>query len=155
MKLNWRIIGLFSASVAPWVLYEGCANSNPAAPTAANGGKFFAIMADSAPFYQYGPQQSYGPDKKLPKDALVTLIRSSFGYCKVKLASGEQGYVASQDIQVAPPAMVAAATAPAATSSAAKRVRFDPSDPRFAPPPAELLPDIEPTPIPTPSNSPH
>jgi hypothetical protein len=73
----------------------------------------------------------------------------------VKLASGEQGYVASQDIEVAPPALVASATAPAATSSAAKRVRFDPSDPRFAPPPAEPLPEIEPTPIPTSSNSPH
>jgi hypothetical protein len=155
MKLDWRIIGLLSASVAPLVLYEGCANLNPAAPTAADGGKFFAITANSAPFYQYGPQQAYGPDKKLPKDALVTLIRPSFGYCKVKLASGEQGYVASQNIGVAPRASVAAATAPAATSSAARHFRFDPSDPRFAPPPAEPLPDIEPTPIPTPSNSDH
>src|SRR5436189_166859 len=149
MKLNWRIIGLFSASVAPWVLYEGCANSNPAAPTAANGGKFFAITADSAPFYQYGPQQNYGPDKKLPKDALVTLIRSSFGYCKVKLASGEQGYVASQDIQVAPPALVAAATAPAATSSpasaftsprAAARSRDGPSNASTEPPAGWFFP---------------
>ena len=155
MKLNWTIIGLFSASVAPWVLYEGCANSNPAAPTAANGGNFFAITADSAPFYRYGPQQNYGPDKKLPKDTPVTLIRSSFEYCKVKLASGEQGFVASQDIQAARPALVAAATAPAATSSVAGRLRFEPSDPRFAPPPPEPLPDIEPTPISTPSNFPH
>jgi hypothetical protein len=142
------------ASVAPWVLFEGCADSNPAASTAANGGKFFAITADSAPFYHYGPQQNYGPDKKLPKGTLLTLIRSSFGYCKVKFASGEQGYVARQDIQAARPTLVAAAMAPAATSSAAGRLRFDPSDPRFAPPPPEPLPDIEPTPILSKSNSP-
>src|SRR4029077_8400130 len=94
------------------VVLAGCAESNPNQATAANGGKFYAVITDSAPFYRYGPQQGNGPDMKLQKDRLMTLIRPSFGYCKVKLTTGEQGYVASDDIGPAPPALVAAATAP-------------------------------------------
>ena len=75
----------------------------------------------------------------------MTLIRPSFGYCKVKLASGEQGYVASEDIGIASSTLVAAATAPEQSRSA--RFRFDSSDSRLITP-EEPLPEFLPTPIP-------
>jgi hypothetical protein len=152
MKLNWRIAGLLPSLLAIVALSDGCAGSNLTSRTAANGGKIFAIASDSAPFYRYGPQQANGPDKKLPKDTLLTLIRGTFGYCKVRLTTGEEGFVASEDIHAASPALIAAATAPPTASSAAARFRSDPSDPRFAPPPRAPLPEFEPTPIPVPPN---
>jgi hypothetical protein len=150
MKSKVRIALLVSLLVAAIMLCCGCAKLDPARPVAANAGKFFAVTADSTPFYLYGPQQGSGADKTLPKDTLVTLIRSSFGYAKVKLTTGEQGYVARDDIRPAPPALVAAANTP--TESAGVHLRPDFSDPQFIAPPASL-PEFEPTPIPIPPDS--
>jgi hypothetical protein len=135
------------------IVVAGCSNPNPGHASATVGGKFFAVTAESTAFYHYGPQQGNGPDKKLEKGTLVSLIRPSFGYCKIKLTTGESGYVSNDDISLAPPALVAAATAPAHSSSSA-RFRLDSTDPRLVPPP-EPLPDFfpEPTPIPEPSPS--
>ena len=73
---------------------------------------------------RYGPQQGNGADQELPKDTLVTLIRPSFGYCKVQLLQGSlEGYVASEDIRPAPPTLLAAlnpATQTRASRPAAK-----------------------------------
>jgi len=83
----------------------------------------------------------------------MTLIHPSFGYCKVKLITGEQGYVASDDIRLAPPALVAAATAPPPQPARAPRFPFDSSDPRLIAPP-EPLPEFDPEPTPIPGLSP-
>src|SRR2546421_316177 len=85
-----------------------CSTSDSTAPTASNSGKYYAVSVKQAEFYFYGPQQANGPDQKLPQDTLVMLIRPSFGYSKVKLMNGQQGYVASQDIRAAPPGVVSA-----------------------------------------------
>src|SRR5207248_9203599 len=77
-------------------LIAGCAN--PTTAGTVNGGKYYAVSAKQAAFYRYGPQQGNGPDQKLAHDTLVTLIQPTFGYCKVQLMSGEQGYVATEDI---------------------------------------------------------
>src|SRR5437762_4792580 len=108
-----------------------CSTSDSTAPTASNSGKYYAVSVKKAEFYFYGPQQVNGPDQKLPQDTLVMLIRPSFGYSKVKLMNGQQGYVASQDIRAAPPELVSAVTAPTIPSSSieASRTRkfhFDP-----------------------------
>ena len=147
MESKRKLVALLCATVALALALAGCAEPNSNQPSAGNGGKFYAVITDSAPFYRYGPQQGTGPDKKLEKDTLMTLIRRSFGYCEVKLTSGEQGYVASEDIGVAPPALVDAATAPRASPTGSRHFHFDPNDPRFAPPP-EGNPEFEPTPIP-------
>lgn len=134
-----------------------CSTSNPAAPTAANGGKYYAVSTKQALFYRYGPQQGNGPDQKLPQDTLLTLIRPSFGYCKVQLMNGEQGYVASEDIHLASPALVTAATAPPSSSATSRSQKFhlDSNDPRLIAPPESLPVDIpEPTPIPETGASP-
>lgn len=111
--------------------------------TRLESGKVFAVTADKTNFFRYGPQQGNGPDETLPKDTLMTLIRPSFGYCKVHLLPSQQeGYVASEDIQPAPPTLLASLTPPAHSTSASQRENFDvrATDPNFVPPP-EALPD--------------
>ncbi|MDQ2868978.1 MAG: hypothetical protein M3R59_11320 [Verrucomicrobiota bacterium] len=138
-------------SAAALLLLGACSSSNTARMAAANGAKFFSVTANETPFYRYGPQQGNGPDQKLNHDTLLTVVRASFGFTKVKLLSGEQGYVASDDIRVASPEVVAAATAtppPTAISRVAK-FRLDNDDPRLIAPPEPLPQDFpEPTPIP-------
>jgi hypothetical protein len=118
--------------------------------------KLYAITADSSAFFRHGPQPGREPDQKLSRDTLVKLIRPSFGFSKVQLvASGEQGYVASDEIKPASP-MLVASTAAARTeavhsgppSPAEEQFRLNSDDPRLAPPPEELPdPDLpEPAP---------
>jgi len=153
MELKRKISLLRNASIAVAVVLAGCAESNPNQARAASGEKFYAVVTDSAPFYRYGPQQGNGPDMKLQKDRLMTLIRASFGYCKVKLTSGEQGFVANDDIRPASLALVAAATAPPTYPSRAAAFPFDSSDPRLVEP-EESLPQFDPEPTPIPGLSP-
>jgi hypothetical protein len=106
------------------------------------------VSAKETPFYRYGPLQGNGPDQKLAEDTLVTVVRPSFGYSKVCLLNGDQGYLASEDIHLASPALVAAAFAPPPSSGAAS-FRLDSNDPRLIAPPPPLPADLpEPTPIP-------
>jgi hypothetical protein len=143
MNSKRRSAALLPFLTAATVLCCACANPDVNGPSAAIAGRFFAVTADSTPFYHYGPQQSSGPDKKLSKDTLMTLIHSSFGYSNVKLITGEQGYVANEDIRAAPAALVSAATA---TPTPARRNYPEPEFPS-----AESTPEVEPTPIPNPS----
>ncbi|MGI9115565.1 MAG: hypothetical protein ACR2FX_11150 [Chthoniobacterales bacterium] len=148
----------FVASLLVAGLLGACSttDSNTAAARA-NNGKYFAVSATEAPFYHYGPLQGNGPDQKLPQDTLVTLIRPSFGYSKVKLLNGEQGYVASEDIHVASAALIAAATAPPPSTATSRipKFRLDSNDPRLIAPPEPLPLDLpEPTPIPGTESSP-
>jgi hypothetical protein len=136
-----------AAWAATIVLLVGCSELEQKPATAADGGKFYVVTAESADFFRYGPQQGNGPDKKLEKGTLVTLIRPSFGTCKVKLLDGQQGFVANEDIGVASPALIAAATTAPAARPRNARFRFDSPDPRLVVP-SEPLPWLEPTPIP-------
>jgi hypothetical protein len=141
------------------LFFTGCASVNKTVQkvTAPSGdGKFFTITSDSAAFFHHGPQQGREPDKTLSKDTLVRLIRPSFGYSKVQLvASGEQGYVASDEIKPASSTLVASAptartdSAVAAPASPAReQFNLNSNDPRLVPPPEELPnPDL---PIPSP-----
>lgn len=118
--------------------------SNPVAK--ATSEKLFAVTADKTSFYRYGPQQGNGEDQSLPKDTLMTLIRPSFGYSKVHLVTGGEGYVASEDIRPAPPTLLAALNAPAtAVGSSSAREKFDVQS--SEPPPPEALPDPDLPPV--------
>ena len=121
--------------------------------TSAEGGRMYAVGVEKAAFYKFGPQQGNGPDEQLPRDTLVRLVRNSFGYSKVVIAeSGQQGFVASEDLTIASAALIAAATATpppevASTSSSAPAENFDlhSADPSFVPPPEGLpAPDLPP-----------
>jgi hypothetical protein len=121
------------------------------APSA--NGKFFTVTADSAAFFHRGPQPGRQPDKTLSKDTLVRLVRPSFGFSKVQLvASGELGYVASDEIKPASSTLVASTTTARTNSavtppSSVEQFNLNSNDPRLVPPP-EDLPDPD---LPAPS----
>ena len=72
--------------------------------------------------------------------------------------SGEQGYVASEDIHPAPADLVAAATTKPSVTKPGRVSGFhlNPNDPRLMTPPDPLPLDLpEPTPIPETQSSPH
>src|ERR1700732_4453428 len=110
MKVSGCVLG----GILPLLgLFGTSCSTDSTAPTASNSGKYYAVSVKQAEFFLYGPQQGNGPDQKLPQDTLMMLIRPSFGYSKVQLMNGQQGYVASQDIRAAPPQLVSAETTPA------------------------------------------
>ncbi len=117
--------------------------------------KLYAVTADSAAFYRRGPQRGREPDQKLSRDTVVKLIRPSFGYSKVQLvASGEQGYVASDEIRPATPMLIASARTESAASTspspAVEQFNLNSDDPRLVPPPEELPDPDLPAPAPNP-----
>src|SRR6266850_2055951 len=96
-------------------LLAGCKSTDKPAQSTTKAGRLFAIAVDSAAFFRHGPQQGREPDLKLPRDTVVKLIRPSFGYSKIQVvASGLQGYVASEEIRPASSTLLAAATIPMA-----------------------------------------
>jgi hypothetical protein len=138
-------------------LFIGCSAADKPAVTstrtARTDAKLFAVSAESAAFFRHGPQAGREPDKTLPKETLVKLIRPSFGFSKVELAaSGEQGYVASDDLRPASSALIASASAPKtdplATAPAAEQFNLNSNDPRLVPPPEDLPPSELPAPAP-------
>ncbi|MFN2474796.1 MAG: hypothetical protein ABR526_00440 [Chthoniobacterales bacterium] len=126
--------------------------------TTPEGGQVYVVATEKTSFYRYGPQQGNGPDSELQKDTLVKLIRNSFGYSKVQVAStGQQGFVASEDIMRASPTLLAALTKPpevvASTNTSAsspastvENIDVRSSDASFVPPPEALPPPDLPPP---------
>lgn len=143
MRTRLALAGLAICALG---ILPGCA-SKRSEVTAHNHGKVFAVVADKTSFYRYGPQQGNGADQELPRDTLVTLIRPSFGYCKVQLVQGAQeGYVASEDIKPAPPTLLAALNPPAPTpESSSELENFDVNSSEPPPPEGLPAPDLPPT----------
>ena len=122
----------------------GCAA--PKWPELGSGDKLYSVSTKRTPFYRYGPQQGNGADMQLQRDTLMTLIRPSFGYSKVHLMTGEEGYVASEDIHVAPAALIASINPPQPRPHAnGDRFNLESNDPRLIAPPEDLP---EPTALP-------
>jgi|SRR5437868_2442091 hypothetical protein len=157
MKLSSRLSCNLLALMT--VCGASCSTPESGAPAASNTAQYYIVSAGKALFYRYGPQQANGPDGKLPQGTVMTLIRPAFGYSKIQLLTGLQGYVATQDIQVAPPEVVQARTNPdrPLPGESNRHLRFHNNmvDPRFLPPPPPLPEDQpEPTPIPGTESSP-
>ena len=139
-------------------LFAGCKSADKPAQSTTKATRLFAVTVDSAAFFRRGPQDGRDPDLKLPRDTVVKLIRPSFGYSKVEVvASGERGYVLSEEIRPASSTLLAAAAIPPPDSvatqgsgPAAEQFSLDSNDPRLVPPPEEL-PDVDlPAPAPEP-----
>ena len=143
-KMAWIGVG-----VALLCGFSGGCSTGTNSTAKINSGKVFAVTADKTSFFRFGPQQGNGPDESLPRDTLMTLIRPSFGYCKVQLMpSAKEGYVACEDIRPAPPTLLAALNASTHPMSSSGRENFDvrSTDPNFVPPPEALPdPDLPPT----------
>jgi hypothetical protein len=101
-----------------------------------------AVTAEKTPFYELGPQQGRGPDRELTRDTVVTVIRHSWGYSKVKLEDGKQGFVANDDLGQAPERLIAQLT------TSHEDVSDLPPPPPVKLPTSDNSPEFEPTPIP-------
>jgi hypothetical protein len=143
------------------ICFAGCSSTqkNPAVTsTAKRDAKLFVVSVDSAAFFSRGPQTGREPDKTLSKETVVKLIRPSFGYSKVEVvATGEHGYVASEEIRPASSTLIASVSAPKtdalatpSTQPAVEQFNLNSSDPRLVPPP-EDLPDAD---LPAPAATP-
>jgi len=143
-----RQVALLALSLVAVALGSSCSNSDSAWSSAAADKKLFAVNVDAAPFYYHGPRQGAGPDKTLPKDTLVTMIRPSFGHCKVRLTTGEEGYIANDDLHIIASSMIATASAPSANNVTA--AHFSPDAANSQLPTSQAAPEFEPTPIPVP-----
>jgi hypothetical protein len=138
-----------TAGLAMLTALSACSTNTGSALANAVSGKAYCVTASSTAFFKYGPQQGIGADKYLSKDTLLTVLRPAFGYYKVQLLNGEEGYVASEDVAVAPPTLIAAANPPASEplpqrgTTTGEKFRLDSVDPRLLPPP-EALPESSP-----------
>jgi hypothetical protein len=150
---------LLPAAALLGILISGCSNtSKPAVTTTTTkrDGKLFVVSVEAAAFFRHGPRAGVNPDKTLSKDSVVKLIRPSFGYSKVEVvATGEQGYVSSEEIRPASSALLASVSTrkpdPLATQSTqppVEQFNLDSSDPRLVPPPEDLPPTELPLPAP-------
>ena len=145
------------------IVLSGCSSANKPAvtttSTAKSTAKLYAISVDSAAFFRRGPQAGREPDKTLSKETVVKLIRPSFGYSKVEVvATGEMGYVSSEEIRPATSTLLASLSAPTpnpletpsseSTESPVEQFNLNSSDPRLVPPPEDLPPTELPLPAP-------
>ena len=62
-------------------------------------GSQYVVSVAKAPFYKFGPAQSFGPDFVLEEGAKVTMLEHSFGYSHVMTADGTSGFVATEDLK--------------------------------------------------------
>jgi hypothetical protein len=148
------------SGVALLLLGSACSSSSKKTAqttiTTARDAKVFAVTAESAAFFRRGPQQGRQPDQMLPRETLVKLIRPSFGYSKVQLvASGEHGYVATDDIKPASSALLTSTTSsptaslnPTPSLPGTEQFNLNSTDPRLIPPPEDLPDPDLPAPAP-------
>jgi hypothetical protein len=153
-----RLLPAAAALVA--IVFAGCSATSKTAHTttaAKRDAKLYVVSAESAAFFRHGPRAGRDPDKTLSKETVVKLIRPSFGYSKVELAAtGEQGYVASDEIRPSSSKLVAFAApkidplAAPSTQPAVEQFNLNSNDPRLVPPPEQLPPAETATPAPEP-----
>ena len=142
-----KSVPLLAAAVATALSLSSCVHlfAKRSKPGVTNH-SMFVVSAAKTPFYRFGPQQGSGPDRDLPRDTTLTVIRKSMGYSKVRLPDGQEGFVPSEDLSRAPEKLIAHADTSAGP---------DWSD--LPPPPQVQLPvadppspELEPTPLPQP-----
>ena len=134
------------------LLTTGCESSRPPKIFSGTTNRWYSVAASQTAFYRHGPQQGNGPDMQLPRDSIMKVIRPSFGYVKVQLQDGENGYVANEDIRPAPATLVAQKLAPPpelaplpTIADQGEGFQLNSDDPRLIAPP-EPLPEASPQP---------
>jgi hypothetical protein len=110
--VNWspaRSLPAILGAALGSLLLAACAGPQPAStPLAGDIGPIhYIVTADSTSFYKYGPAQASGPDLRLKKGDLLTMVQRRFGYSRVIDADGDAGYVPTDDIAPAPAAQTA------------------------------------------------
>ena len=147
MKLR-RLLPIAAASL----LTTGCESSKQPKIFSGTTSSWYSVSASQTPFYRHGPQQGNGPDMQLPRDSIMKVIRPSFGYVKVQLQDGENGYVANEDIRPAPATLLAEKLAPPpklppppTVADQSEQLKLNSGELRLIAPP-EPLPEASPRP---------
>ena len=157
--------GLFL--LASGFFLDGCATETFAPEVAPE----YVVIREFSPFYRLGPQQGHGADTSLSTGTRVKLLRRELGYSLVQLEDFRTGYLANENMAVAPPRSTEKAN-PAAETAAAKnraghsrgndgplysgpQVNDTPlPDPNVPPPDLNVEPEIVPKTIPSPDAKP-
>ena len=63
----------------------------------------YVIIRDATGFYRLGPEQGRGPDASLAVQTRVKMLRREMGFSLVQLEDTRTGYVANENMAVAPP----------------------------------------------------
>jgi len=133
----------------------------------------YVIIRDFSPFYRLGPQQGRGADESLRAGTRIKLLRREMGYSLVQLADSRTGYIANENMTVAPPRPPDQTrndemSAPGTAKKRGGRTRAEDSpiysgpqvndtplpDPNVPPPDLNVEPEIMPDNIPVPSATP-
>jgi len=98
-----RVLAVMLCAPLALVLQAGCGSSNTASTqqSGTTGEAHYMVTADSTSFYKFGPAQAEGPDLRLKKGEVVTMIDRHYGYSKVLDPDGDAGYVPTEDISPA------------------------------------------------------
>ncbi|HEY3898870.1 MAG TPA: hypothetical protein VGM54_09675 [Chthoniobacter sp.] len=153
--MSWKPLSRITQCLAAafcLVALFGCETNN------VPSGSRYVVSTPKAPFYKFGPAQSFGPDFVLDEGAKVIMLEHSFGYSHVMTADGTSGFVATEDLK---PDLQKYTTSPNAKSNYTLQLNrpmfdqpkhsnvapthgsplFDPSDnplPQGTPPPSTL-----------------
>ena len=151
---------LLPAALALVLASGGCALKKDASALPKTG--FFVVSSHAAEFFKYGPAQSFGPDFMLKKGERVTMLNRDWGFSRVLTENGVAGYVATEDIEPAPPAPAPAPRIASTRSSAvpighsrggsSPRVRRE--NPEFLGNPNDPLFNVNDVPLPMPDEAP-
>gem|GEM_PF-259474 len=131
---------LIATGAGVCLVLSGCAMETFAPETAPEN----VVIHDFSPFYRLGPQQGKGPDASLRTGTRVKLLRREMGYSLVQLGDLRSGYVANENMAVAPPRPPEQVRQEAAIKKAGGRWRAETS-------PVYSGPQINDTPLPDPN----
>jgi uncharacterized protein YgiM (DUF1202 family) len=147
-------------------LLGGCASQTFAPEVAPE----YVVIRDFTSFYRLGPQQGRGADSSLRVGDRVKLLRREMGFSLVQLEDQRTGYVANENMTVAPPRPPEQVKKEAETAASKKRgghrgdegplysgpqVNDTPLPDRNVPPPdLNVEPEIVPKNIPAPDATP-
>ncbi len=125
-----RQTSLWLALFAAAVILSGCAASQTYTPETAPE---YVMIRDFTPFYRLGPMQGR-PDASLPAGTRVKLLRQEMGFSLVQLSDNRTGYVANENMVVAPKLPPSATGSDSSSSSApsGKKRRNVPDSPRYS-----------------------
>lgn len=59
------------------------------------------VTEESTAFYEFGPSQASGPDRRLHRGQVIKLSQSNRGWAKVELEDGSQGYIGTDQMRQA------------------------------------------------------
>lgn len=142
--LGLKAVRSVALAVTVVVSGAGCAMETFAPETAPE----YVAIRDFTPIYRFGPQQPGGPDVALKSGARMKLLRREMGYSFVQIEDKRTGYVANENIAVAPPRPRETAETTAGTAGVSRKPG---SRSRDATGPVYSGPAVNDTPLPDPN----